>query len=401
MRLFHALLCGVALSTASFPARSETRPEGFADSLLQCVTTRCVPAERYVWNWRDAVLLKALIDCHDLHPERRKPVEQYVETAMRVSAGRIHGRHPNGVASGAGLAFLLRIGVQDPAVAAAADTLYGQYGRIKRFGGASSHRPGRIELWDDSVYMVALFLLEMYRATGQERYLNDCIREIKGHAARLRNPRTGLWYHGWSVTSRYYDDSCCQYMWNANQLQRNTECWGRGNGWIAMTLADVLALLPKDHPERATLQKWFTSMMRTLCRIQDRDTGHWRQLPLRTGEARSGNYIESSATAMFGYALAKGVADKTLRGGVFRRSARRAWNGLLAHSIENRGTDSLTLGNICAGTCIGERAYYYARPIVTNESFALGALLQLALQMERIAPRKNLLQRLSNHTSNP
>lgn len=154
-----------------------------------------------------------------------------------------------------------------------------------------------------------------------------------------------------------------------------------------MSLADVLALLPAGHRDRSGLKAMFVQMMRTLCRVQDPATGHWRQLPLRVEDAGAGNYIESSATAMFGYALAKGVAEGVLRGGRYRKAAERAWKGLLAYSVEGRGTDSLTLGNVCAGTCIGERRYYYARPVVSGESFATGAFLQFAGQMDRLDRR--------------
>lgn len=385
MKTLSATLLLVLLCATPLSARPKAVPRGFADSLLRCTVERAVPAGKYVWNWRDAVVLKALTDLYDLRPELRPMVEEYVLTAMRATAQRVHGNHPNGVASGVGLAFLVRVGLDDGTFGSAAGKVYRQYCRIGRYRGATSHRPGRIELWDDTVYMLTLFLLEMYRATADEHYLDDCVREITAHAAKLRDPATGLWYHGWSATDRYYEDNCCEARWNSNPLQRNTECWGRGNGWIAMSLADVLALLPAGHGDYKALKAMFVQMMRTLCRVQDPATGHWRQLPLRVGDASAGNYIESSATAMFGYALVKGVAEGMLRGGGYRKAAERAWKGLLAYSVEGRGTDSLTLGNVCAGTCIGERGYYYARPIVSGESFATGAFLQFAGQMERIA----------------
>lgn len=200
-------------------------------------------------------------------------------------------------------------------------------------------------------------------------------------------PRRGFGITAGRATNYCYEDGCCEYLWNSNQLQRNTEYWGRGNGWIAMSLADVLALLPAGHRDRKALTSMFVQMMRTLCRVQDPATGHWRQLPLRVEDADAGNYIESSATAMFGYALAKGVAEGVLRGSRYRKAAERAWRGLLVHSVEGRGTDGLTLGNVCAGTCIGERRYYYARPVVSGESFATGAFLQFAGQMTRLERR--------------
>lgn len=103
----------VLLCTASLSARPKAVPQGFADSLLRCTVERVVPAAKYVWNWRDAVVLKALTDLYDLRPELRPTVEEYVLTAMHATAERVHGNHPNGVASGVGLAFLVRAGLDD------------------------------------------------------------------------------------------------------------------------------------------------------------------------------------------------------------------------------------------------------------------------------------------------
>lgn len=77
--------------------------------------------------------------------------------------------------------------------------------------------------------MLTVYLLEMYRATGDERYLDDCVREITAHAAQLRNPATGLWYHGWSATNYCYEDNCCEYLWNS------TSCSAIPNTGVAAT----------------------------------------------------------------------------------------------------------------------------------------------------------------------
>ena len=95
MKTLSATLLLVLLCTASLSARPKAMPQGFADSLLRCTVERAVPAAKYVWNWRDAVVLKALTDLYDLRPELRPTVEEYVLTAMRATAERVHGNHPN------------------------------------------------------------------------------------------------------------------------------------------------------------------------------------------------------------------------------------------------------------------------------------------------------------------
>lgn len=363
---------------------SAVEPRSAADHILASVITDGVAAERYVWNWRDAVVLKALTEVYEVRSDLQGPIEEWVAVAMRTNADRKYGLHPNAVASGVGVAFMARVCPSDPFFQAKADEVYKAYKRIRRWERkASSHRPTRVELWDDTVYMLSIYLLEMYQTTGKSFYLEDCVREVLGHAEKLRNTKTNLWYHGWSATNYYYQDDCCEFLWNSNHLQRNTEYWGRGNGWIAMALVDLLEVLPTDHPNYKEVKDMYVGMMQTLHKLQDKATGHWYQLPARPSDTARGNYIESSATVMFGYAMAKGERLGLLKGGKWRKAAQRAWEGVQTHSLRGGNGKRITLGNVCAGTCIGERDYYYARPITEGESFADGALLLFAYEMER------------------
>lgn len=385
-----------------------------------------VPPEGYVWNWRDAIVLKAMTDIYDDCPESRTDVMQWIVTAMDSSLSKAHGRHPNGVASGAGPAFLSRViesyssscedmpvsayrednglGINNVSVETAyknkAEQIYAQYSDIPRFQGATSHRPGRIELWDDSVYMLSMFLLETYRSTNDEKYLNDCIREVTAHADKLRDSRTGLWWHGWASSTAINDDGCCECGWNANPQQRNDEFWGRGNGWIAMALADLLSVMPENHSQYKVILKWYRQMMDTLCKLQDKATGHWMQLPMRIGKKdapenyyarnkdrnvadgnnreKGANFIESSCTAMFGYALAQGLSKGLIRGKKYELAMELAHSGLWKYSLKtasDKTADFISMSNICSGTCIGGKDYYYSRRVTENESFAVGALI--------------------------
>lgn len=366
----------------SLIAQGQSLPE-LRDSIAERTIEHIVPARQYRWNWRDAVVLKALSDIYDSEPGKADYIQDYVRSAMAASKASIHGKHPNGVASGVGLAFLMRVGCDFEQNSALARKVYEQYLLIPREkGGGVSHRSQRnVELWDDSVYMIGLFLHEMYRATGDLQYLQESARQLLAHASKLYDPRTALWFHGWAASSAITHDECCQYGWNANHLQRNTQAWGRGNGWIAMTMVDLLALLPQEAPERPQILSLYQAMMLALLPLQNPDDGHWNQLPLRTSERAEGNFSESSATAMFAYALAKGIRIGLLNAPTYRKAVDRAYEGLLTHSI----TSDYSLINICAGTCIGERDYYYARGKSRDESFALGALLQFLTQYNRLS----------------
>lgn len=162
--------------------------------------------------------------------------------------------------------------------------------------------------------------------------------------------------------------------WFNNPLKRNNQFWGRGNGWIAMAMADCLAVMPEKASGRKQMEAMFKKMMSTLLPLLDPDSGHWLQLPVYHEDMGRGNFIESSSTAMFGYAMARGVKMKLLPAKKFRSVIKQAYEGILENSIV-RLMGLLSVRNVCAGTCIGEKEYYYKRNIVEGTEFALGVVL--------------------------
>ena len=348
-----------------------------SEQLFDAAITRYVPAEKYVWNWRDAVLLKAFIDISRTDAQKRELVADYVDKAMTRLAAKAHGVHPNGVASAVGLAFLQETGRSSMETDKALERVLWQYRSIVRSAnGACSHRAGTVELWDDTVYMIGLALIGSYNATGDISYIEDFADQILAHAEHLCDPATGLWYHGWAETSFPTEDACSQYGWNTNPDHRNNEFWGRGNGWIAMSFADILEVLPQSDERYHIIKDMFVKMMSTLAKKQDKKTGLWRQLPVHVKD--KDNFLESSCTAMFGYAAAKGSKSGVLPGD-YMQVAKKAYDGIVGHCISGLDTDDIALRRICAGTCVGEKEYYYARSQVSSgETYAIGAVLMLA-----------------------
>lgn len=349
-------------------------------SLFEAAVGRDVPSEKYVYNWRDAVLLQALTEVYRSCPEQRESIAQYAQEAMVAVAPKAHGVHPNGIASAVGFAFLQEIGRNTAATDAALERVLSQYGKIiKTADGACSHRADRVELWDDTLYMLDIALLGCYKATRDAKYLDRLADEIILHSRYLYDSKSGFWYHAWAQSDEPVNDGCCQYGWNLNPLHRNFEFWGRGTGWIAMTLADVLEYLPKTDSRYKELHGMFRRMMKSLCRLQDKRSGMWYQLPAHPGDAD--NYLESSSTSMFGYAAAKGFRLGILPRR-YARMAKKAWAGITEHCLEY-GPDGVHLTRICPGTCVGDKDYYYSRGVVSSgESYAVGAAIMLGNEIE-------------------
>lgn len=108
--------------------------------------------------------------------------------------------------------------------------------------------------WIDDMYMLTMLQLEAYRATGDKKYLDRDAKEMVAYLDKLQQPN-GLFFHAPDV--QFY--------------------WGRGDGWVAAGMAEMLSTLPENHPDRARIMKGYKLMMTALLKYQGKD-GMWRQL---------------------------------------------------------------------------------------------------------------------------
>jgi unsaturated rhamnogalacturonyl hydrolase len=91
------------------------------------------------------------------------------------------------------------------------------------------------ELWDDTLFMVALFLASYGQATGSGAMSMRRRRQFLIHARYLADTKTGLWFHGWTFAGRHNF---------ARAL------WGRGNSWITVGILDLIDLAELSPPVR-------------------------------------------------------------------------------------------------------------------------------------------------------
>lgn len=363
----------------TFALNRQEIPE-WGDKLMDYAIKQYHPAETYHWDWSQATLLRSIVDRWENNIQKETMLA-YIRKAMDVNMERASGIHPNALASGFGIAFLARVTGEDQYREKAFD-LYNQYLKIPRSSnGGVSHRDNVIELWDDTVYMIGLFLIEMYRLTGDENFLREVALQLRTHAEKLEDPSTGLWYHGWDNDDIAFDDKCCMPGWADNPKRRNNEFWGRGNGWVAMTLANTLRVMPESMPEKRELKAKFDKMMQTLSKLQDEKTGHWYQLPIYPGE--KGNFIESSSTVMFAYAMALGVTEGILDADRYFPLIENTFRGIEKYSLKDTGA-FLTVTNVCYGTCIGDKSYYYARKVIDGTEYALGSAVMFYDQYTKL-----------------
>jgi rhamnogalacturonyl hydrolase YesR len=141
--------------------------------------------------------------------------------------------------------------------------------------------------------------------------------------------------------------------------------WGRGNGWAAAGMTELLLELPKDHPRYAAVFEGYQKMMASLLSYQD-DDGMWHQL-IDFKES----FKESSGTAMITYAMVTGVKSGWLPAKEYSLAVRNGWLALA-----NRVDDLGRLSDVCVCTSPrNDLEYYLTRPRRTGDAHGQEALL--------------------------
>ena len=81
--------------------------------------------------------------------------------------------------------------------------------------------------WIDDMFMITLLQVEAARATGDAKYMDRAATEMAAYLDKLQQPN-GLFYH--APDAPFF--------------------WGRGNGWVAAGMSELLLSLPENHPQR-------------------------------------------------------------------------------------------------------------------------------------------------------
>jgi len=234
------------------------------------------------------------------------------------------------------------------------------------------------QMWADGVYMAAPFLAKFAAVFGEPGALDDAVQQVLLAETHLRDEKTGLLFHGW-------DESRAQ-RWANPTTGRSPERWGRGDGWYAMAVADVLAEMPPGHPRRAAVVGVLQRLARAVADVQDSATGLWWQV-LDAG-GRPGNFKEASASAMFVYAIAKGEKHSWLDAKELAPVAARGYAGILGQFVVEDAAGGVHVNGICKVAGLGgdpyrdgSYGYYVGAEVVADDPKGVGAFILASAEM--------------------
>lgn len=189
-------------------------------------------------------------------------------------------------------------------------------------------------MWIDDMYMITAVQSQAYRATKDPKYMDRAAKEMVVYLDELQRPN-GLFYHAPDVPF----------------------FWGRGNGWMAAGMAELLRSLPENNPDRPRIMEGYQKMMASLLKYQGAD-GMWRQL---VNDPES--WQETSCTGMFTFAMITGVKNGWLDVSTYGPAARKGWLGLISYLNEN-----YDIREVCQGTNkLNDRQYYLDRQRITGD----------------------------------
>ena len=185
--------------------------------------------------------------------------------------------------------------------------------------------------WIDAIQMAMPLYVQIYKLTGDKRYLNhgiqmyrwsrnECGRGEGNPKKGLFNTDEGLWWRDADYVPPYKEPDGQQCYWS------------RGNGWVYAALVRCMNLLPQKSKEYKELKKDFLLMSEGLRKCQ-REDGFWNPSLVSTNYEMK----ETSGTALFLYGMAWGIRQGYLKAEVYRPVCDRAWTAMVKDAVHHDG----------------------------------------------------------------
>ena len=240
------------------------------------------------------------------------------------------------------------------------------------------------QMWMDGLYMAEGFSTELAALKGDKKYFDEVVSQFVLMEKNARDSKTGLLYHG-------YDESR-QEQWANKETGLSQHFWSRAVGWYVMGIVDALDYMPKDYEKRQVLVDILTRTLDAVIKVQDEKTGTWWNL-LNLPNYKE-NYLESSGTTMFVYAMAKGVRNGYLNES-YLVPAKKGYKGLVEKFISKDAEGNYHFEGTVSVSGLGGKPYrdgsfeyYMSEKVVQDDPKGLGAFIKTAVEMDIIETTK-------------
>ncbi len=248
------------------------------------------------------------------------------------------------------------------------------------------------EMWVDGVFMGQMPLIRYGHSIGDAEYcFNEAAKQIVLFARHGLKGTSGLYYHAWAEKPELPvvigDHRPSQPThWADPKTGLSSEVWSEGLGWYALVLAETLAVLPKDHPQRGEVLDIYTRLAAGLKRTQDPKSGRWFQV-VDKGD-RADNWTDNSGSAMFTYSIQRGIELGLLKQAEYGAVAAKGYRGIVENAkIDDRGL--VDIYSACQGLCVqASYAAYIDYPRTVNANEAVAGFLWATAIVEKPGARR-------------
>ena len=330
------------------------------------------------WNYMDGCMIKAIIELY--HITKNEKYLQFADDFIDYFVnddGSIQSYDPkeynlDNVNAGKTLFDLYQLTGKEK-YRKAIDTVYSKLqGQPRTSTGNFWHKmiyPNQI--WLDGLYMAQPFYMQYEVTYNDCKNCADSFNQFENVYNLMRDTRNGLYYHA-------YDDSR-QMFWCDKVTGLSSNFWLRALGWYAMALIDTMEIMPESlSKEKARLNAIYKELIDSMLPYQDEETGMWYQVVNRGGIKP--NYLETSGSAIFAYAIMKSVRLGFLDESYFQYGE-KAFSGICRTYLSEENGE-LQLGGICLVAGLGNKEmregtfdYYMREPIVKNEAKGVAPLI--------------------------
>ena len=259
------------------------------------------------------------------------------------------------------------------------------------------------QVWLDGIFMglpyralTANMLLKPKKAV---KIYDDAVNQISKTYERTLDPKTGLNRHAWDETRDMF--------WADKETGLSQHCWGRAQGWYTMALIELLDAMPEDYSRRGEVIELLRKDLDAVIKWQDKKTGVWYQV--MDSPKREGNYLESTCSSMFAYALLKAY-NKGYLGEKYLKAGKKAYEGILKNFIRVNADETISLTQCCAVAGLGpgmseavkkaapnvkentrrdgSYSYYLSELVRDNDAKGVGPFIWASLEYEALSGKQ-------------
>ena len=235
------------------------------------------------------------------------------------------------------------------------------------------------QVWLDGLYMAEPFYMRYETKFRKMEKCSDVIHQFKNVEKYMKDPKTGLYYHG-------YDESREMY-WADPVTGCSPNFWLRSLGWFSLALTETAQACDEAlYYEKRYLIGLLEKLADALQPFQD-ETGMFYQVPDK--KDAEGNYLETSGTALIAYAILKAVRLGFIAPR-YAKMAEKAFDGICDAYLSKNEDGTLKLGGICLVAGLGGKQhrdgsleYYFSEPVVENEAKGVAPFLLAYTEMLR------------------